>query len=602
MGDDGVAEVSIAYLKGGGSVNFYAGSVYVSISSSGRVTLTDSPYSKTNAPEINKYTVKNGISKGSGSNDTRVRALQFDKQAAEAVIDLRKYRTNNSTTLENFINDLAGKALKDDSYGNGHTGSKNSFTNSTNGWYYEFIDSTSSNPSKNKSKIVQSELPYNVGVTVIDLNTLRNYVNSQGMKISDAFAQLLKERTGSENVKDDNGDNVLDANGNPKTIAKYFPANYNVEGDETSGVKSISVKPYSITNFNSTFSPVEGVLRHYDLDFNDWFSEHDDLAFYGLVGEYIDGKGFRAFCGTDSTEWFNFIFRDGKKNFSNESFDAGANVHTIQIDVSNVKTAKDLAQAIYKQAEPELQNINHNFHLKLGSSGVVTLYDERPLSNYFYASRTEYANFQTGSPGAYMDGTAIGTNLNTGAKIADGIIESAQERDVWEKVLKYREEPLAKTFIKKLIIQDTDHADMNLRIQIPQTTLSNIFYPLPKDNEPFDYKDDIHNYTVITKENRMKLLGDEWADPPVEGILDRGLNYLLDAVVLVGAQNARLEHDRANLVTEVENTTASDSTIRDADMAKEMTEYTKFNVLTQSAQAMLAQANQNGSAVLSLLQ
>jgi flagellin protein len=47
---------------------------------------------------------------------------------------------------------------------------------------------------------------------------------------------------------------------------------------------------------------------------------------------------------------------------------------------------------------------------------------------------------------------------------------------------------------------------------------------------------------------------------------------------------------------------ASESTIRDADMAKEMTAYTKHNVLTQAAQAMLAQANQNSSAVLSLLQ
>jgi len=48
--------------------------------------------------------------------------------------------------------------------------------------------------------------------------------------------------------------------------------------------------------------------------------------------------------------------------------------------------------------------------------------------------------------------------------------------------------------------------------------------------------------------------------------------------------------------------TASESTIRDADMAKEMTEYTKNNVLLQAAQSMLSQANQNSSAVLSLLQ
>ena len=50
------------------------------------------------------------------------------------------------------------------------------------------------------------------------------------------------------------------------------------------------------------------------------------------------------------------------------------------------------------------------------------------------------------------------------------------------------------------------------------------------------------------------------------------------------------------------NVRAAESTIRDADMAIEMTNYTKNNVMLQAAQAMLAQANQNSSAVLSLLQ
>ena len=63
-----------------------------------------------------------------------------------------------------------------------------------------------------------------------------------------------------------------------------------------------------------------------------------------------------------------------------------------------------------------------------------------------------------------------------------------------------------------------------------------------------------------------------------------------------------LSRDAANLTTASENVQKSDSTIRDADMAREMTEYAKNNVLTQSAQAMLSQANQNLSSVLSLLQ
>ena len=65
---------------------------------------------------------------------------------------------------------------------------------------------------------------------------------------------------------------------------------------------------------------------------------------------------------------------------------------------------------------------------------------------------------------------------------------------------------------------------------------------------------------------------------------------------------SRLSYTSSNLTTASENVQASESTIRDADMAKEMTEYTKSNVLAQSAQSMLAQANQNASGVLSLLQ
>jgi len=75
-----------------------------------------------------------------------------------------------------------------------------------------------------------------------------------------------------------------------------------------------------------------------------------------------------------------------------------------------------------------------------------------------------------------------------------------------------------------------------------------------------------------------------------------------DQAIEIGALQNRLGYTSSNLTTASENVQASESTIRDADMAKEMTAYTKHNVLTQSAQAMLAQANQNSSAVLSLLQ
>ena len=69
----------------------------------------------------------------------------------------------------------------------------------------------------------------------------------------------------------------------------------------------------------------------------------------------------------------------------------------------------------------------------------------------------------------------------------------------------------------------------------------------------------------------------------------------------LGAVQNRLEHRLANLATYQENLTASESRIRDVDMASEMTKFTKLNILQQAGTSMLAQANQAPQGVLSLL-
>jgi flagellin len=70
----------------------------------------------------------------------------------------------------------------------------------------------------------------------------------------------------------------------------------------------------------------------------------------------------------------------------------------------------------------------------------------------------------------------------------------------------------------------------------------------------------------------------------------------------LGALQNRLEHTIANLDNVSENTQSAESRIRDTDMASEMVEYSKNNILAQAGQAMLAQANQSTQGVLSLLQ
>ncbi|MDY5701479.1 MAG: flagellin, partial [Lachnospiraceae bacterium] len=87
------------------------------------------------------------------------------------------------------------------------------------------------------------------------------------------------------------------------------------------------------------------------------------------------------------------------------------------------------------------------------------------------------------------------------------------------------------------------------------------------------------------------------------------LDTIADAIQMISSQRSalgaiqnRLEHTIANLDNVVENTTASESQIRDTDMATEMVKYSNNNILAQAGQSMLAQSNQANQGVLALLQ
>jgi flagellin len=84
-------------------------------------------------------------------------------------------------------------------------------------------------------------------------------------------------------------------------------------------------------------------------------------------------------------------------------------------------------------------------------------------------------------------------------------------------------------------------------------------------------------------------------------VLDRAISQVSTERGNLGAVQNRLEHTIANLGTSSENLTSAESRIRDVDMAKEMMNFSKNNILSQAAQAMLVQANQQPQGVLQLL-
>ncbi len=83
--------------------------------------------------------------------------------------------------------------------------------------------------------------------------------------------------------------------------------------------------------------------------------------------------------------------------------------------------------------------------------------------------------------------------------------------------------------------------------------------------------------------------------------IDTAINNVSAARAVFGAVQNRLEHTISNLAAYQENLTASESRIRDADMASEMVQFTKLQILTQAGTSMLSQANQAPQGVLSLL-
>ena len=150
----------------------------------------------------------------------------------------------------------------------------------------------------------------------------------------------------------------------------------------------------------------------------------------------------------------------------------------------------------------------------------------------------------------------------------------------------------------------------------------NNFYEAIQAEEPSD--DNALSFQIGTKSNQtvkigfsdmrstaLGLRGDdgttlsigtrEKANAAISAV-DLALEKVLRQQTTIGAVRSRLDYTASNITTASENTQASESVIRDANMAKEMTDYTKNNVITQAAQSMLAQANQNSSQVLQLLQ
>ncbi|WP_462332080.1 flagellin, partial [Schwartzia sp. (in: firmicutes)] len=408
---------------------------------------------------------------------------------------------------------------------------------------YGFVDSHGDfSPTTHKARSIEA-VPLFSGATALDLNELRGQVSS-GKSVADVATTWLKEKLG-DRAKTHNEDNSIEEG---KIVLESYIGGTAGNRDDVHAYK--------------------GTLRSYTIDFASALAGKS-------IPDDLDGKGFRVYCATHQGQWFNIEFVNGLHNADSRprSGAEGKDVKTLLIDVSQVHNANDLAAAIYDQAQPVLTSgdpyWDHYFRLASDTkNGTLTIYDNRTRR----VNTSEY------------------TYQIDGAKIADGVIDN-----ISEGVQHLR--------VNDLIIHHTDRASMNIRVRIPQTTMDHLF----------GYQSgtrDLSEFNVLTAKSREELLGNkpgytrsgEYITEEDEGLLDKAIKYLTNANCLVGAQISRLQMTESNIVISHESTQSSESTIRDADMAMEMANYTKSSVLAQAAQSMLAQANQNSSGVLSLLQ
>lgn len=168
---------------------------------------------------------------------------------------------------------------------------------------------------------------------------------------------------------------------------------------------------------------------------------------------------------------------------------------------------------------------------------------------------------------------------------------------------------------KKLLNGDfaTEQLTFQIGANSEQTLSVNISSMSIQDIGTIDPDDDTNSFKIadidVTKLTGKAADGADLSDEDKAkfsfknqlGAIDNAIKQVSTQRSKLGAVQNRLEHTINNLSASGENLTAAESRIRDVDMAKEMSEFTKNNILSQASQAMLAQANQQPQNVLQLL-
>ncbi|MGM9582040.1 MAG: flagellin [Anaerovibrio sp.] len=325
-----------------------------------------------------------------------------------------------------------------------------------------------------------------------------------------------------------------------------------------------------------------------------------DFSRYGNLPDDLHEQGFSVLC--DGCRQFVSVMFDKDKSFGSGEYYMGTDgvSECYIVGVQGAATSSDIVQAL-------ADGINNARGIAAGTNpATISTTHNVQLNIYIDAG---------GTTKCYLEKSDLGLCVYNGIK---GKLNVIPDQHIYTSYM---------TPTSSIYIQGDTAASANTALKLPNTTLGMLFpgtddhwvgiepteadYPEPWPNEYDGLTDD---------EKKQKFRSEVWPYPEVTDIeletcistqskarafltnIDQALRYLENSITTMGAQHQRLAVMNDNIVIVHENTTAADSTIRDANMAKEMTAYAKYNILSQSSQAMLAQANQSSSNVLNLLQ
>lgn len=374
----------------------------------------------------------------------------------------------------------------------------------------------------------------------------RSYIQMEIKQLKEEI-DGISERTTFNEIQVLRGNIQPDINQSTNVIIKgSMPAWAAMGSNGNMGETYQTTEQYETTSANGT-SVITGFTIEHDAATID-FSPFDGSQ--AMINDLV-GNGFYATCCT-CTAHYSIRFTDEATSSETTS----AEHHIYNIGIKDVQNADELLNRIIQGTDNGYPN-SHYTKLAVGTNKKLIIYDDRSNS----------ADPQQGQNGKWVgwDNPAFNVKAHDNyGKFGPGTAYSAEDPRI-----------LRNPAI--IPLQIGSEAGQHLDIELPSIS--------------------------------TRLLGIYSVDVSTPSGAEKGINAFKGATAYVseersrmGAYQNRLDHTIRNLDNVVENTQASESVIRDADMAKMMVEFSNNSILIQASQSMLAQANQSQQGILQLLQ